>query len=76
MSDRRQINQSELFALLGQLKNKKVQYPDDLLEARRAGIVAQIKAMGPTSQGGQGDGGSSSSGSSGGSGGSGGPGGS
>jgi hypothetical protein len=75
MSDQRQMNQSELFALLGQLKNKKVEYPDDLLEARRAGFVAQITAMGSTLQSGHGEGGSGSSSGSGGSGGTGGTGG-
>ena len=74
MNDPRQINQSELFELLGQLKNKKVEYPDELLAARRAGFIAQINAIPTIPQGGQGgsggSGGAGSSGSSGGLGGS------
>jgi hypothetical protein len=69
MSDRRQINQSEVFELLGQLKNKKVEYPDELLAARRAGFIALVNTIQVIPQSGSGQGGSGSSSGSGGSGG-------
>jgi hypothetical protein len=66
MSDRKQLDQRELFSLLGQLKNKEAQYPAALLAARRAGFVAQVAALPTTPLTGQGgSSGSSSSGSSG-----------
>ncbi len=66
MNDRQQLNQSELIALLGQLKNKKAQYPAELQVARRAAFVAQIQAInlpshGGGQQGGQGYGGQDAS---------------
>lgn len=72
MSDRRQINQSEVFELLGQLKNKKVEYPEELLAARRAGFIALVNTIQVIPQSGSGQGGSGSSSGSGSSGGSGG----
>ena len=45
MSRQKDLGPNEMLAMLGMLKGKSVQYPPELLEARRAGFVAQIASM-------------------------------
>ena len=48
---RKRIPPNEFLALLGLVKNPSVQYPPELLAARRAGFIAQVKAAQPTTTG-------------------------
>ena len=48
---KKRIPPNEFVALLGLLNRPSVQYPPELLAARRAGFIAQVKAAQPTSTG-------------------------
>lgn len=51
MSDNNSLETNKILALLGLLKGTSVQYPPELLAARRAGFVAQIKGTQATTKG-------------------------
>lgn len=48
---RKRIPPNEFVALLGLLNRPSVQYPPELLAARRAGFIAQVQAAQPTTTG-------------------------
>jgi len=45
MSQRKPLDPNEMIAMLGLLKGKNVQYPPELLAARRADFVTKLKSM-------------------------------